>query len=437
MTSPPAQLPSRAQRRVAYLNHVLPLLYPPPCAVGTPATPLAGPVGVELPRYRQFLILPDVRHARLLAPTGDARLTAGAVRHYSEPQSRSSRLKRQAVVAAVHSGSAGLLLRDRAVVHAPPNADHIERYLTGLLGRHLIPSIHIGPARANRKPVLQLLDDRGRSVAFAKLGINELTRDLVRAEARSLLTLGGAGFRNVRVPQVLATGGWHGHEVLVCSALPVTARRVPLDPARLSAAMREVSGATGLRRQRLADSRYWAALRARLAPLTDNADGRSLADAAHDLVAGNAGLSLEFGCWHGDWTPWNMASVSEEILLWDWERFTTGVPVGFDPLHYRLQSAIVRDGRPPRAAVSDTLAGVDTLLAEFRVPPPAARVTALLYLIDLAVRYLTDRQAEAGAALGVLGTWLLPELVAAVGALPAGQAPPSRPDEPTPTVAQE
>ena len=37
-----------------------------------------------------------------------------------------------------------------------------------------------------------------------------------------------------------------------------------------------------------------------------------------------------------------------------------------------------------------------------------AELTALLYLVDLAARYLADRQAEAGARLGVLGTWLLP-----------------------------
>jgi hypothetical protein len=51
------------------------------------------------------------------------------------------------------------------------------------------------------------------------------------------------------------------------------------------------------------------------------------------------------------------------------------------------------------------------LLAPFDVPAQARELTALLYLIDLATRYLTDRQAEAGARLGVLGTWLLPVLI--------------------------
>lgn len=400
-------------RRAAYLHEVLPLLYPPPCLVGRAAT--ADPTDAT-PRHREFLVLPDLRRARLLAPTDSARVTVGAVRRYSEPQSLASRLKRGAVVAAVRSRAAGLLLRDRVPVHAPAGADHIERYLAELLGRELVPSIHIGPARANRKPVLQLLDERGTTVAFAKLGINELTRGLVRAESRALLRLADADFRRLALPRVLATGTWHGHEVLVCSALPVDAPRVPLEPARLTAAMREVAGVSGIRRLPVDESRYWAGLRARLAALTDSEDGRVLAAAARDLVAAHAGHRIDFGSWHGDWTPWNMAATPGGLLVWDWERFTDDVPVGFDGLHHALQRAIVRDGVPPRAAVARVLAGAPARVAEFAVPASAATLTALLYLIDLAARYLTDRQAEAGARLGVLGSWLLPELVAAIGA---------------------
>jgi predicted methyltransferase MtxX (methanogen marker protein 4) len=88
------------------------------------------------------------------------------------------------------------------------------------------------------------------------------------------------------------------------------------------------------------------------------------------------------------------------------------VPIGFDALHYRLQRAVVRTGVEPRAAVADTVAAAPQVLAPFGVRATDARLVALLYLIDLAARYLQDGQAEAGARLGVLGQWLLPELVA-------------------------
>ena len=125
-------------------------------------------------------------------------------------------------------------------------------------------------------------------------------------------------------------------------------------------------------------------------------------------------MRLTFGAWHGDWAPWNMRPLADRLLVWDWERFTIGVPVGFDALHYDLQQRISTqsDGAD---AVRQTLAAAPGPARAVRGHQPAAvRVTALLYLVDLAARYLTDRQAEAGARLGVLGSWLLPVLLSTV-----------------------
>ena len=72
---------------------------------------------------------------------------------------------------------------------------------------------------------------------------------------------------------------------------------------------------------------------------------------------------------------------------------------------------------PLTLAVDATVTQAPELVAPFGVPADAARITALLYLVDLATRYLTDRQAEAGARLGVLGSWLLPVLIRRVGDL--------------------
>jgi hypothetical protein len=398
--------------RARYLAEVITLLYPEPCAVRLP-----GPSTVDrtaAPLHGEYAAVPSVRRARLLAPMRSRRQAVGAVRRYSEPQSRAGRLKRRAVVAALRSGASGLLLRDRVRVYAPPGADHIESYLRSVLDADVTVSIHIGPARANRKPVLQLLDPAGRTVGYAKLGTNPLTRELVRAETRALTTVAGRGLRALAVPAPLHAGEWRGHEVLVCSALPVWEPRVPLDPDRLAAAMAELATSGGTGRGPLAESRYWIRLRARLAGVVRHEEGRTLAAAARDLVTGAGGTALEYGCWHGDWAPWNMASVADRLLVWDWERFGSGVPVGFDPLHHELQAAIQRDGVPPDRAVVRCLAAAPGLL---RLPAAEARLTALLYLTDLATRYLTDRQAEAGNRLGVLGSWLLPELVRAVAEL--------------------
>jgi hypothetical protein len=385
--------------RTQYLNDVLRLLYPAPCATD----------GTAGPAIAEYLVVPDARRPRLLVPATSRRVAAAAVRRYAEPQSRSARLKRDAVVAALRTGASGVLLRDRIRVTGPAE-DSIDGHLRTVLGRDLSASIHIGPARANRKPVLQLISPDGETFGFGKIGTGPLTQHLVRAETNALTALGGAGLTGLTVPRVLHAGQWRGLQVLIQSALPVWLPRAPLTARRLTAAMLDVAGCCGYSAGPLVGSAYWAELRGRLDAVADRAEGVALASAA-ELIAGHAGQTgLRYGAWHGDWAPWNMANVADTLLVWDWERFAQGVPMGFDAVHHELQRRIQSTG-DAADAVESTVRQAAGLLAPFGVPADARELTALLYLVDLATRYLTDRQAEAGARLGVLGTWLLPVLI--------------------------
>jgi hypothetical protein len=118
---------------------------------------------------------------------------------------------------------------------------------------------------------------------------------------------------------------------------------------------------------------------------------------------------LGFGAWHGDWNDGNSAALADgRVLVWDWERFDADVPLGYDALHLRLQTAVTRAGADPLDAARALLAGAAATLAPFEQPADVAGRVAALYLVDLAARYLRDRQAEAGARLGHVAAWLLP-----------------------------
>ncbi|XVU26361.1 hypothetical protein ACQPZJ_04710 [Actinoplanes sp. CA-054009] len=398
-TAPAELTAGDAELRTRYLTEVLDLLYPQPCRTdGSPGTPIA-----------EYLVVPDARRPRLLVPSMSRRVAAAAVRRYAEPQSRAARLKREAVVAAVRTGASGVLLRDRVRVTGP-YSQCIDGYLSEALGRELAVSVHIGPARANRKPVLQLLSPDGDTFGFGKLGTGPLTQRLVRAESAALTALGNSGLTKLTVPRVLHAGEWRGLQVLVQSALPVWLPRAPLSQRRLVAAMLDIAGCCGYTTGTLSGSAYWHELRGRLAAVSDRPEGVSLASAAELLVRRGGEMTFRYGAWHGDWAPWNMANLADALLVWDWERFATGVPLGFDAIHHELQKRI-QSTEDARDAVEATVKRAGELLAPFGVVPEGREVTALLYLVDLATRYLTDRQAEAGARLGVLGTWLLPVLI--------------------------
>ncbi|OLE21146.1 MAG: hypothetical protein AUG44_28645 [Actinobacteria bacterium 13_1_20CM_3_71_11] len=392
--SPVRQAPralSDPSSRARYVSEVLALLFP--------ETP--GPA-------TEFVLVPNATAPRLLVPVGSRRVASGAVRRYAQPATRTARIRRDLAALALRTGADRILLRDRV---SAGGVDTIATHLAEVLDRELSVSVHIGPARANRKPVLQLLSPDGDTIGFAKIGVNRLTRRLVLAETTALTTLRHLRLSTVVTPRVLYAGRWRRHQVLVQEALPAWQRRYP-DRHRMVAAMREVAGCLGVSYAPLSASGYWKALQERLSAV----DCPALAVSASVLADRRGGTVLGYGAWHGDWAPWNTAVLADSVLVWDWERFTPGVPLGFDAVHHGLQVLLER-GVDAAAAVDATVTRAPELVAPFGVPAEAARVTALLYLVDLATRYLTDKQAEAGARLGVLGSWLLPVLIRRVGDL--------------------
>jgi hypothetical protein len=408
------QAPAPAGR--SSLADVCAVLWPRPAT--TSVSRRGRPAG---PDERDFILLPSARRPRLLVPA-TRRASAAAVRRYGEPGSARAWTASRLLALALAGGAASAGLGGRLRIRAGSGTDTIEAYLNAVLGRDVLISTHLGAARANRKPVLQLLTAGGEAAGFVKISVNPLTRDLIRAERAALDALATEQFRGLTVPRVLHHGQWQDREVLVMSALPVWRRRRPLAPGQLAAAMAELAavGSDGSGRRRpLAGSPYLTRLTDRLGAAPSGPDRDALAAALDTLAASAAadGTELGFGAWHGDWTGWNMACTADGLLVWDWERFTRDVPVGFDAVHYRLQAAVVRGRQAPAEAAAECVRTAPQSLAALGGTSAQARLVALLYLAELSTRYLADRQAEAGARLGRPGTWLIPAIEEAVSRL--------------------
>ncbi|MEU0153085.1 hypothetical protein [Micromonospora fulviviridis] len=387
------RVPPDGDGRSAYLGELAGLIWPEPAE---PALRRGG---------AGWVVVPSASRPRLLVPTGSGRAAASAVRHSTEAVGRKARLVRQGLATAFRLGLGPLVFRDRLVV----TGGGLDAYLAEVLGERALVSLHIGPARANRKPVLQLLAPDGRALGYAKLGVDPLTRALVDAEAAALRRLADLPLGPVTVAGVRHHGDWHGHALLVQEALPVRLPRATPAAAEAAerAAMVAVAGCLGVRRRSWAGSDHAA----RLADAVDALGARPEAGRLRAALKTVADLdpTVAFGAWHGDWNGGNSAVLADgRVLVWDWERFEADVPVGYDELHRAVQTAIGNDGVEPVEAARALIAGADRALAPFDPDGRGADLVAVLYLVELAARYLRDRQAEAGARLGHVDTWLLP-----------------------------
>lgn len=270
-------------------------------------------------------------------------------------------------------------------------------------------SLYIGPARAVRKPVLQVLDQRGRTIAFAKLGVDDFTAKLVRDEGAAVARIAAAGTGALRVPDVLFDGEWNGNALLVQSALPRGTPAAASSPL-VARAVRELAAVDGLVTDLLARSSYWARLTARVRTLGPGPMAARLSQSLDSISDVHADTRMQFGAAHGDLAPWNMTLGREHALVWDWEKFELDVPVGFDAVHCDIQGASVLDGLSPAQAFVAVMDRAATLLEPIG-NAPVGRLIVWLYAVDIATRYMLDGEQEAGTTpMTELADWL-PEVL--------------------------
>jgi hypothetical protein len=342
-----------------------------------------------------MLALPSARRARLLVPAAHRKVAASAVRRYSVHGDAKARISTSLLAAGLRSGVLQPLLRRRSWMPggtAEPGT--ITAQLRTIVSADCEVAVYVGLPRGNRKPVLLVCEPDGALLAVAKLGVSALSSRLIRNEAETLTRLASAPLDHVTAPRVLFSGEWGIVPLLVQSALPEIGPE-PADAAkRRELAAVEISRIGGIDMHRLAASPVLEVLGQRVAALPDSAEHELAVRILTGLRDGVPDVQLPVGSWHGDWTPWNVApSATHGLLVWDWERFSSGVPAGYDALHYSGQAGA---GRPGGAAegLAATRAELASLLGPFGVEPDALLPVFALYLVELLVRYTEDAQAR-------------------------------------------
>jgi len=359
-----------------------------------------APAGFTL--AEAYLVLPRAADPRLLVPAlGSPQAAAAALARNHDATSTKARLVRAALGAGLRLGLTQRLAPKSSRVEvyvdsALPAAERprhlLSDHLRGLFGRpDLELAVILGVPRLNRKPVLQVLAPDGAVAGYVKAAWNELTVRLVRNEARVLARLATVGPAAFTPPGLVAAGPWGELELIAQTALPNAERpdaAAVFDPPM--AVIAEIAGLWGRSHGRLADSPYWAGVRARLAA---GSGSETLRKAVDWIEHRHGDEEIAFGAWHGDFTPWNMARLGERTYVWDWER-AAPAPAGLDLLHFLFQTVCRFEHRTPAEAVERCSKRTPGLLARLEVPPASEPVLWLLYRLELLFRY--DEAGHAG-----------------------------------------
>ena len=338
-------------------------------------------IGAEPGAAARYAVVPSLDRARFLLPLGSRRVTASSMLAYNALRPPKVRASRAVIGLLARVGALGLTRAPTLSVHAPDGVELLWDHLAGLLGEaRLHAAIGVRPSDPHHKPTLQLFDDAGRPRGYAKIGWNDGTRAMVRAEAAALAELPPPAPDLPAVPRLLLHTRWHDREVAVVEPMPGDVRRLPEPGRPRIAAMLAVArrGGPPAPPRSVTQGGFLAAWRRRSAP--------AIEPAIDALEARDGGLLVEFGDWHGDWVPWNMARRRGEMFVWDWENCGSGVPVGFDLAHQAFQTALSTRGRP----AAECAAAVDAALAThgpaLGLAPAAQRFVADAYLVELWLR---------------------------------------------------
>ena len=411
----------RSQRVLAPAGHawLFDLLFARPPTVTWAA---AGTLPAGFERAEQFAVLPAGGGRSFMVSLASRRAASSALTSYNALRSGRRWLARRLLGAGLCTGLAQPLLRDRIDIGIASGAsqgeladDFLWGHLRQVFGGGRLVVAFGGGSGPYRKPVLQVFSTGGTPLGYVKVGWNQWTREAVSREAAALRACAIRPMR-VGVPRLLDDSRWRGLDLLVTAPLPQGIRRVgigaPLPGAEL---LREISGLSAAHAGELSASPWWLGIRSRIQTgVTDPVTRSALSVATDRIERAHGGVPLEFGTWHGDLVPWNLARLGDRLYAWDWESSTPDAPLGFDAVHFHFQVAFVARRYPVERAVALAAAAARPALEALGIPRHVHDLIAALHLIELSVRH-----EEARRSSGDIDDRFCPAVVRVLERLPA------------------
>ncbi len=351
---------------------------------------------------------PSAGDAELLIPATSIEAARTAVRRYHDGFTLDKRVRSWSAELLTRSPRLAAKALDGRLVAAtgPVDGGLLTDLAAALAGRGPVDELHmaitLARPKSNRKPVVQIIDQNGRCLGWAKIGWNPWTRNLVANEAD---WLDRRPRRPVITPHVLDRLDVRGQVVVVTTGLVGSRRPRRTSDRPPSPDVLLAIADLGIRtRTSLVDTPWWQSVREVLGHATER-ETRAI-DRVVDAVGP---ATVEIGAWHGDLAPWNLMSApasgwpvprrcnatggTADVQVIDWEFATDGVPLGFDLCHFHTQVGVEMKDLSTPAALDRSARLSPQGLARLGVDPHNQINVYRLYLVELIRRTIALRAA--------------------------------------------
>lgn len=343
-----------------------------------------------------FRYVPLPAGRELYLPMSPTAATAGGLALYA-PVSRLARTAHAILRPVIRMGLGATFLRNRSLSGTASTAhlytNNVLELVRGALKRTDVRfAIYQGKASPVRKPTLLALDDRGAMLAFAKVGWNEVTRQLVSTEHRALSLFERQKMRWGRTAPLLGYADFGHSNVVLTGPMPGVKCSADYSLTPLHSAFLQEVGSLQLRRSGLLESPFWERVNARLAVLRRYLLDEQVAVLEAGLEALESGLADEPLPWAlrlGDFLPWNFGidQANERIEVIDLEFAETDSLIGWDLFHFLI-------GIQPRFAGLDLEQQWRSIpfrgyFDHFEIRPELVPYLHLAYLVDLCIFFRT------------------------------------------------
>jgi thymidylate kinase len=360
--------------------------------------------------------------SRLLIPITSPRAAGNSLNVYNA-QKPIARLGKVLLSAGLRAGIAQRLLRDRAslCVRAgiPPNLwkDHIlQEYLRELFAvKSVAISVSLGTGDRYRKPTVQIMNQGGEILGFAKIGWDAETIELVRNEEATLRNLENRSFSTARVPRVIHSGPWRSLYMFVSEAPGGRTARSDWKITRQHLEFLWELQQPKHHRSPLAGSKFIERLEWQIEGLKSagfSEDFHLLEGALESSYRRLGKSEVPFGMKHGDFVPSNILRAQEKLYVFDWEYAEEASPLGCDLFHFLVWTAVLLRGQSARQIYKDftrpgpTHQAIKTYFQELGVPGEFIMPLLVLHLADILSWYLCrDGESVARKGQEVRSVW--------------------------------